>query len=310
MTILRVDAAAVRELVSMADAVEAVRDAFRALNDDEFEMPLRTALHDGGFLSMAVHHRPSGSAVTKTLSLSPFRTPAIVGTLAWTDLVLPDTLAIEAGPVTSLRTGAVIGAATDVLAPAGANRLVVIGAGGMALDQVRAVAAVRSLESVHVVARRPERAAELARQIGDELPGVAVRHDVAMADALAQAQIVCCVTSSTQPLFEAGQLPPQVHVNAVGSYRPSMRELPVELLGEALVVVDQRHAVMDEAGEILDALAAGVLAESDMLELGPVLVGGTSQGTRIEARRTVFKSVGLAVQDWAIAHLLAQRLLR
>lgn len=311
MSIVRVDGDSVRGIVTMAEAVAAVHGAFRGMVRGEFELPHRTALADGAFLSMAVHHRPSETAVTKTLSLSPGRSPAIVGTLAWTGLTHTDTLAIEAGPLTSLRTAAVVGVATDLLAPPQARRLVLIGAGGMAADQVRAVHAVRTLKQVRIVARRPERGAEVAASLAEELPGVDI--DVASDSAvdICEADIVCCATSSTEPLFSADALAEQAHVNAVGSYRPSMRELPTELLGHArLVVVDQRSAALAEAGEVIDAVEAGVLAETDLLELGSLLNLAASESPGSAAGgRTVFKSVGLAIQDWAIAHLLAQRLL-
>ena len=118
--------------------------------------------------------------------------------------------------------------------------------------------------------------------------------------AVSTADVVCCATPSTEPLFRAASLPDRVHVNAVGAYRPNMRELPDELLGAALVVVDQREAALEESGEVRHAIDAGVLGTQDLVELTDVLANGFAP-----ADRTVFKSVGLAIQDWAIAHALA-----
>lgn len=144
MTVVTIDADQVRAAVSMRDAIAAVRQGFIDLAAGHFEMPTRTVLRDGQFLDMAAHHRPSGTAMSKTLSLNfPGRRPAIVGTVSWRDLERTEQLVAEAEPITTLRTGAVSGVATDLLAPRDARRLVVVGTGAQAPDQVRAVLAVR-----------------------------------------------------------------------------------------------------------------------------------------------------------------------
>ncbi len=120
-------------------------------------------------------------------------------------------------------------------------------------------------------------------------------------DALADAEIVNCATSSEKPLFALSALPENVHVNAIGSFRPSMRELPGELLATAsLVVVDQIGAALEEAGEIIEAVEDGLLDRASIVELGAVL-----REPPAVSGRTVFKSVGVAAQDWAIARSLA-----
>ena len=122
--------------------------------------------------------------------------------------------------------------------------------------------------------------------------------------ALAAADVVCCATTAGEPLFTVDALPARVHVNAIGSFRPTMRELPDELLAGGLVVIDDRAAVLEESGEILHALAAGAIAADDLVELGVALTEGVDR-----TPRTSFKSVGVAVQDWAVARLLADRFL-
>jgi ornithine cyclodeaminase len=115
---------------------------------------------------------------------------------------------------------------------------------------------------------------------------------------------VCCATTAREPLFAAADLPERVHVNAIGSFRPSMRELPDDLLACGSVVVDDREAILVESGEILHAVATGALVADSLVELGDAL------GRDVELLpRTVFKSVGVAVQDWAIAQLLARTFL-
>ncbi len=305
MAVTTLDAEDIRAAVSMADAVEAVRQGFLDLASGDFEMPTRTVLRDGQFLDMAVHHRPTGTAMFKTLSLEfDGRDPAIVGTIVWSDLARTDQLVADAGAVTTLRTGAVSGVATDLMARPDARRLVVFGTGAQAPDQVRAVLAVRPVEHVTLVGRDLSRAEALADRLRRELDDVEIEATRDVEKPLAQADVVCCATTAREPLFSLDSLPEQVHVNAIGAFRPTMRELPDELLGDGLVVVDEREAILEESGEILHAMEAGLVHADDLVELGTALTEGVSR-----TARTSFKSVGVAVQDWAVARLLASRFL-
>ena len=291
----------------MATAMRAVRDAFLALAQGEFELPPRTALRDGAFLVMSAHHRPTASAMVKTLRLNfGGRDPAITGTVGWSELGHAVTLIADAAEVTRIRTGAIVGVATDLMAPPGARTCTIIGAGAQAADQVRAVHVARPLARVTVVSRHRGRAEALAGVLAAELPGTAVSVEAEPEKAVGEADIVCCATPATAPLFRLEALSASAHVNAIGSYRPAMRELPDELLADAAaVLVDERAAALEESGEIIHAIQAGFITEDDLTELGTAL----SAGLPAPGGRTVFKTVGLAVQDWAIAALLAQRYL-
>jgi ornithine cyclodeaminase len=303
--VISVSAEQVREAVSMPDAIAAVRQAFVDLAAGHFEMPVRTALRDGQFLDMAAHHRPSGTAMFKTLSLNfEGRDPAIAGTVVWSELESSDVLVADAGAVTALRTGAASGVATDLMAPADARRCVVIGTGAQAADQVRAVRAVRPIEHVTLVGRNIARAENLANALADEMDDVRVEVELEVEAAVAGTDVVCCATTAREPLFSLDVLPERVHVNAIGSFRPTMRELPDELLAGGLVVVDDQAAVLEESGEILHALAAGAITADDLVELGTALTEGIDR-----TPRTSFKSVGVAVQDWAVARRLADAFL-
>ncbi|MCX5206241.1 ornithine cyclodeaminase family protein [Streptomyces sp. NBC_00237] len=295
----------VREAVTMREAINAVRDGFIGLAAGEFEMPTRTVMRDGQFLVMNAHHRASGSAMTKTLSLNFDRTPAIAGTVVWTETRRTDTLIADAGAVTTLRTGAAVGVATDLLAPADAGRLTLIGAGGQAPDQVRAVHAVRPLRELTVVDTDVRRAEALARMLAPELPATRIRTANDPETAVGDAEIVCCATPATSPLFTEEALPARVHVNAIGAFRPTMRELPDGLLADSTVVIDEREAILEESGEILHALKTGALTEASLTELGTAL----SAAEALPGGRTVFKTVGVAMQDWAVARILADKFL-
>lgn len=240
----------------------------------------------------------------KTLCLSfGGRVPAIMGAVVWTDLQGSTTLVADAAAVTSLRTGAVVGVATDLLAPPDAATCALIGAGAQAADQIRAVHAVRPLRSLRIVGGQTlNRAEPLAGKLQSQLGITHVSVERHADQAVRDAAIVCCATPATAPLFDANSLLPTAHVNAIGAFRPTMRELPDELLADALVVVDEKVAILEESGEVIHAIDNGVISEADLVELSTALQTGMIR----RGGRTVFKSVGVAVQDWAIAQLLAQ----
>ncbi|MFI5690599.1 ornithine cyclodeaminase family protein [Kribbella sp. NPDC051586] len=290
----------VRRLVPMSTAVDAVRDAFRELAAGNFVLPPRQIFGDGTVLVMSAYHTPTGTAVVKKIGIALDQVPAIRATLIWTGN--GEQLVADGGSITTLRTGAVVGVATDLLARADATRLTLIGTGAQAADQVRAVLAVRPIAQVTITGRSAERATTLADQLSTEFPEVKFTPSTDVAESVADPDIICCATSSATPLFSADALPAAVHVNAIGAFRPTMRELPRDLLTTAsTVLVDQREAALEESGEIIDAIKSGALREPDLVELGPALATPpTPQG------RTVFKSVGVGAQDWAIAAALAR----
>lgn len=298
------DAATVRRAVSVPDAIEAVRAALLELAAGHFEQPVRTAMRTGQFLVMPAHHRPTATAIVKTLSINADRSPVIAGTVTWSALGTSATLIADAPAITSLRTGAISGVATDLLAPKRAETMAIIGAGAQARDQVLAVHTVRPLRQVRVFSRTRARAQALARTLGTDLVGVEVLVADSAAQAVRNADIVTCSTPATEPVLRTDMLQERVHVNAIGSYRLTMRELPDDLLADATVVVDDIGAILEEAGEIRHALDAGALTEGDLTVLGNALTEAPPSSAR-----TVFKTVGIAVQDWAVMRLLASRVL-
>lgn len=295
----------VHRLVGIKDAIDAVRAAFVDFEHGHFEMPARLQLGDGQFLFMPTHHLPSRSAVVKALSLNFARVPPIVGTVTWVELDDARSLVIDAEATTTLRTGAAVGVATDLMAPADAQNLTMFGAGAQAFHQVMAVDAVRPLTRVQVVDLDQERAELLVARLRQVLPETEVFAQSDAERALRGVEIVNCATTSRQPLFAVDDLPDTVHVNAIGAFKPGMRELPDELLTRATVVVDDPSSAMAEAGELIEAVSVGAMQEHDLIPIGRAL-GETFARSPV----TVFKSVGIAPQDWAVACLVAGRAVR
>lgn len=293
----------VRRLVPVGELIEDLRRVLAPESLKEFEVPPRHIFSQTAGMVMPCHDNASGVTVTKCLSQNPDRQPAITGTAVWNSPSTPDVLVADAIAVTTLRTGAVVGLATDLLAPAGPADVVLFGAGAQSPDQIRSVAAVREIARLTIVARRLEAADALADLLRAELPGTEVRTTNDGAPALREATVVCCATRSTVPLFSLADLAPgHVHVNAIGAYLPTMHELPEDLLAAAEVIaVDDVAGCLHESGELIDAIASGAITADRIVPVGSV--------TRQDAPRsgpTVFKSVGTAILDWVVMDRVAK----
>lgn len=303
MTLRSLDDGTTRSLLTPALLIEELRQAFGDLRDGRFELPQRVSLADSGYLVMPTRHRPSETLVVKTLSLAADRDPMISGLVSWSTIRHDRSVVAPAETITALRTGAITGLATDLLAEPAASRLAIFGAGALAADQVRSVHAVRPLTSVTVVARTPARAERMIAALRPELPDTEFMITSIADRDLRSIDIVCCATTATDPLFRADELPEVVHVNAVGSYKPTMHEFGSDLIGSAsMIMVDDRHACMIESGELIDAVDDRVIGTDQLVELAAVIDDPPRPGGR-----TLFKSVGVAVQDWAAMQLLARQ---
>ncbi len=305
---LLVSSGRLRELVPMGAAIEAVRDAFVLSSRGTLEQPTRLALKGGRALAMLAADSGDVGTVLKAITVRPDNPqrglPAVQAVVVWFDGASgTPTALIDGTTLTALRTGAASGVATDLLARPDATVLAMIGTGGQAADQVRAVCAVREIRHVRVASRDLEHAREFAARLGRELAPVAVSAtDVRRA--VVGADVVCTATTSTEPLFMASDLAPDVHVNAIGAYTAAMCELPPDLLaGAAVVAVDAIDAAMVEAGDLLRAIREGALRRDRLVEIGDLLARPRPR----QDGRTVFKSVGVAAQDWAVARLAVER---
>jgi ornithine cyclodeaminase len=298
-----------RELVPMRDAIDAVRHAYLKVSAGAIEQPTRLALQGGAALAMLARDSRTGTTVLKALTIRPDNPkagrPVIQALVILLDGATgtPSAL-IDGGSLTALRTGAASGVATDLLAASNAATLAIIGAGAQSADQIRAVCAVRGIREVRVVSRTADSANNLIARIASELPDVHFAAPVSIAEALGLADVICTATPASAPLFKAGDLPPNVHVNAIGAFTPEMCELPPELLRDArLVVVDEMEAAMAEAGDLLQAISRGQLSVASITEIGALLRDPPPRA----GGWTVFKSVGIAAQDLEVAELAVAR---
>jgi ornithine cyclodeaminase len=287
----------------MGDAIAAVAAGFVALSDGQAVVPVRLSIPlRGDAVALAMPAALAGSSCysVKVVSVAPGNAdagrPVVSATVFLGDAVTGELLAlIDGTALTALRTGAAGGVAARELSRAGAARVALFGAGAQAQTQLLAAAAVRPVREVRVVTRDPAHAATFTAWAGEqpELVGVAVRACSA-AEAITDADIVVTATTSHAPVFDGAGLAPGTHITAVGSFTPAMRELDEAVLHEARIVVDQRAAALAEAGEL-----SGRRPE-ELVELGEILAG-RSRGRENDGQRTVFKSVGSAIQDLVVA---------
>lgn len=270
------NAAETRRALPMPAAIEAMVEAFTG----ESETPLRSLL--GG--SLVMPGRLDDHMAIKVVSTVPGN-PAGLVVLFGGD---GSPVGIVDGPtLTAIRTGAVSGLATRLLAGEGASTLTMLGAGAMAFDQVEAVRAVRPIERVLVWSRDTANAEALAGRVGGE----------AVSDpdeAVSLADVVSCATPAKTPLFSPEAVQESTHVNAVGAFTPEMVEVPAEVLDRGYVVVDDLEAAAAEAGDLIQA---DRVANTTLFDL----VAGTHP--QIGEDVTVFKSVGIAAQDVAAARV-------
>jgi ornithine cyclodeaminase/alanine dehydrogenase-like protein (mu-crystallin family) len=197
--------------------------------------------------------------------------------------------------LTAMRTGAASGIATKMLAVEDASVGLVVGAGAQARTQALAIDAVRSLKEIRIYARNPEAGRALVNELSGALSAEPLFVE-SLADAVVGAQIICMATSAREPLLLPDMLEPGMHVNAVGSFRPEMREFSVGVIARSRVFVDSVSACSEEAGELIDAEAKGVMDRGAWTELGALIEGGSVGRTSAE-EVTLFKSVGVAEQD-------------
>ena len=270
-------------------------------------MPQRTATpiepHAGLHLSMPAYvEGDPGTLSVKVVTVygeNPPRygLPMIQGVLLLHDAATGQLLSLmDAEHITAMRTGAASGVASKYLARQDARTLTLFGAGAQAAAQLEAMCAVRDIQLAFVVTRTGQKdvnfAAEMQERLNiDVLPARDVR------EAVEQADVICTATNSATPLFAGGWLRPGAHINAVGAYTRTMRELDAASIRRSRVYVDHHTAAQTEAGDVLLAIDDGAITYDHVAGALGDLVLGRKPGRTDDEQITVFKSVGLAMQD-------------
>lgn len=307
----------VTQAVSMAEAIKAVKKAFIQLSAGKAEMPLRTNIAvkkwKGTALFMPAYLAGDDALGVKVVSVFPHnrkrRLPTIHAAVIVIDARTGQPLALIDGTyLTALRTGAASGLATDLLARKDARTAAIFGAGTQSRTQLEAVCTVRAIDKVWVYDIKPQRARIFVREMkerGSPIPGnILAAHTPRQA--VREADIICTATTSFKPVFNDADLKPGVHINGIGSYTPEMQEVPTRTVVRSKVVVDSRRASLVEAGDLIISIGGRISDKHIHGEIGEV-AAGRIPGRESRGETTFFKSVGLAVQDVAVARLVLRR---
>ncbi len=313
----------VKKAVTMEQAIAAMETAFAAYSRGEAIVPVRTQLdvprHEGTALFMPGYLAAGDSEGLAIKIVSVYSRnqqkgmPTIFGVVVTNDPTTgrPKAL-LEAGYLTALRTGAAGGAAARHLAREDASILAVIGAGTQARTQVAAVRAVRPIQEIRLFDINQDSARAFAQELaGDQGATVTLRVTASPEEAVRGGDVIVTATTAREPVINGEWLSPGTHITAVGAFTPEMREIDVNALQRAnKIVVDSREAAMEEAGDLIIPIEEGLLSVNDIYgELGEI-TGGTKPGRENPDEITIFKSVGLAVQDVAIADLITTQALK
>lgn len=297
----------VKRCITMSQAIQAMENAFIQLAQQQVKLPIRTGIpiddEQALTLTMPAYLAKDKTLGLKVVSIFPNNTaknkPAITGCIMLLDEHTGEPKALmDAAFLTALRTGAVSGLATKYFAIEKAAQVAIIGSGVQAETQLDAVAAVRDIKQVSVWSRDIKNANKFAAKY-------AAKYEINVYDsvslAVRDADVICTATSRTTPLIHFQEVQNHVHINAIGAHTPNMQEISADLLGHAVVFADQLTAVLAESGEIINAIAQQQLKQESIIEIGSWL---THKRPDYKNQLTVFKSVGLAIQDLSVASVV------
>lgn len=297
----------VKQCITMKQAITAMENAFVQLAKQQVQLPLRTGIpieeKEALTLTMPAYLAQDKVLGLKVVSIFPGNNaknkPSITGCILLLDASTGEPQALmDGGYLTALRTGAVSGLASNYFAIDNATHVAIIGSGVQAETQLQAIATVRDIKQVSVWSRNIKNAEQFAEKFAHQYAINVYDH---IPEAIKNADIICTATGSTEPLIHFKEVQPHAHINAIGSHNAQMKEIGNDLLSSAIVIVDQLQAALTEAGEIINALQQNHLKQESIIEIGDWLL---HQNQDYKNQLTVFKSVGLSIQDLSVASVV------
>lgn len=301
----------VRIVLRMPDLIDAMETALAKFSSNEATQPLRTVI-EVGLQKAFVGVMPAyidDPAMLGTKVVSVFGSNAAVGlpthlaTIVLLDPMTGELLAIMDGRyITEARTAAVSAVSVKHLAREDAARMAIIGSGVQARSHLEAIATVRQLDEIRVWSRRVENRTAFAHQMRPRTTA-AITIAASAREAVADADVIVLATASREPVVHSGWIADGAHVCAVGACRPDQREMDSQLVARGRVFVDSRTGALAEAGDIILPIKEGAIREQHLAgELGEIVIGKIA-GRTSPRDVTIFKSLGMAVEDVAAAHL-------
>jgi len=317
MSLLLINQDEVRQLLTVESCIPLMEQALKTLARGEAIMPLRPVMwlpENFGALAMMPSYLGDLDAMgLKVISYFPENMGTPYDTHQGAVFVYETRngrlLAIvDATEITAIRTPAVTAVATDLLARPDCTRLGLLGSGTQARGHLAAMLAVRPIEEVRVWSIDHEGDLAFAAR-ARERHGIEVQAVGSAQEAVEEADLICTTTSAPEPILFGKWLKPGVHLNAVGSTVPHTRELDTEAVLRARMYVDNREAALEEAGDFRFPRAEGAIGDDHIVgEIGALLLGSI-EGRRSEDEITLYKSLGLAIEDLAAAHYVYQQAL-
>ncbi|HJU91952.1 MAG TPA: ornithine cyclodeaminase family protein [Pyrinomonadaceae bacterium] len=318
MKILILDSRQIQQLLPVVDCIELMADALSALARDEVYQPLRTIVRPPnarGLLGLMPAYRSGERGAFGLKAICVFPENPAQGKDAHQGAVMlfsretGELLALmNASEITAIRTGAVSALATRLLAREDAHDLAIIGAGVQARSHLAALSCVRTIKRARMSARNFDRAQRLAEEAQPhyQFPIEPVRTNER---AVRGADLIVTATSSHEPVINRDWISPGAHVNAIGTHSPNSREIDSATMAASRIFVDRRESALNESGDYLLAAKEGLVTpESIVGEIGELLIG-TKSGRTSETEITLFKSLGLAIEDVVCADYVYRKAL-
>jgi ornithine cyclodeaminase/alanine dehydrogenase-like protein (mu-crystallin family) len=306
----------IKELLPMADCIELMADALSALARGEVYQPLRTIIRPPetrGLLGLMPAYRAgeNGAFGLKAICVFPENPAkgkdAHQGTVTLFSRETGELLALmNASEITAIRTAAVSAVATRLLARDDAHELALIGAGVQARTHLAALSSVRSIKRARVACRNIEHAQQLAREMQAKF-SFPIEPVQTNEEAVRDADVIVTATSSLDPVIKKDWISPGAHVNAIGTHSPTSREIDSATMAVARIFTDRRESALNESGDYLLAAKEGLVTPESILgEIGELLIGA-KRGRASASEITLFKSLGLAIEDVACADYLYRK---
>ena len=317
MKVLIINQDKVQQLLPMDEAMAAMAEAFAALGRGEAINPLRQVMPlpkgKGVLVAMPAHPGAMEAMGLKVISVFPGNQGTEYDSHQGAVLLFETEhgslqAIVDASAITAIRTAAVSGLATRLLAREDANELAILGSGVQARAHLEAMLHARKVRRARVWSRTFAHAQRMA-ELGSQRHGLPLEAVVTAEEAVRGADIICTTTASEEPVLKGEWLAPGAHINAVGSSVPFARELDTAALLRSRLFVDRRESTVSEAGDFLMPQREGAIDESHIQgELGEIVLG-QNPGRQSAEEITLFKSLGLAIQDVASAHYVYKRAL-
>ena len=316
MKVLIINQSEVRQLLPMSACIDVMAEALKALARGEAILPLRPVLwlpEKYGALGMMPSYLGDIKAMgLKVVSVFPgnhgTEYDSHQGAVLVFETVHGQLLALmDSSSITAIRTGAVSGIATKLLARADAHTLAILGSGVQARSHLAAMIQVRKIERVRVWSRNPEHTAHFVEREARRYGDVMLEAMQTVEETVDGADIICTTTAAPEPILKGEWIAAGTHINAVGSSVPFTRELDTTAVVRAKMFVDRRESTVNEAGDFLFPKREGVISDDHILgEIGEILLGKV-RGREAPDEITLFKSLGLAVEDLAAAHYVYRK---